>query len=180
MTRLLICAGLWLSSATPVAMAEDGSDDENLLKAAFIYNFALFTHWPENAPEEKGAPLSLCIAGEDDLAIALGRLRGKLVQGRPLTIQTLKDVRVPRNCHMLYVATSEKESYPNLVKAMRARPILTVSELPKFAHAGGVFELYRENGRIRFIINLGVARKAGLEISPKLLNLAVVISAEQL
>jgi hypothetical protein len=181
MTKLLICAGLWLGAAgMPVAMADDSSDDEDLLKAAFIYNFALFTHWPDNAPDAKSASLSLCIAGEDELVDALVRLRGKTVKGHPLAIQTLKDAPgAARSCQLLYVASTQKKNLANLMKQVRGQPTLTISELSQFASAGGIIELYRENGRIRFIINLGVAHKAGLEISPNLLKLATVLGAEE-
>lgn len=159
-------------------MAQDSAGEEALLKAAFIYNFAKFTHWPEEARADRGAPLSLCIAGEDDLAEALMRLRGRLVRGRPLSVQAFREAGVPGGCDMLYVAASEHRRQSNLVRPLRGLPVLTVSELPGFAHAGGSIELYREAERIRFIINLGAARAAGLEISPNLLRLAVVVGQE--
>lgn len=162
----------------PVAMAQDSAEEEVLLKAAYLYNFAKFTRWPEDAMGEPGAPLSLCIAGGDDLADVLERLRGKLVKGRPLSIQTIKDGRALRGCQMLYVAVSEQQRYPDLVKSARGQPVLTVSELPGFSDSGGIIEIFREHERIRFIINLGVARRAGLEISPNLLKLAVQVDQE--
>ena len=59
-------------------------------------------------------------------------------------------------------------------------PILTVSEIPRFASTGGMIELFREQDRIRFIINVKMARAAGLEISPNLLRLAVVLGLDDL
>ncbi|MBK6744286.1 MAG: YfiR family protein [Hydrogenophilales bacterium] len=129
-------------------------------------------------PAEQGGPLSLCIAGEDDLADTLGRLKGKLVKGRKLHTQTFKGTQVPGNCHMLYVAASEQKRYRGLVRTVRGQAILTVSELPGFARTGGIVELTHAHGRIRFIINLGLARAAGLEISPRLLALAEVVDQE--
>jgi len=79
---------------------------------------------------------------------------------------------------MLYVAVSEQQRYPDLVKSARGQPVLTVSELPGFSDSGGIIEIFREHERIRFIINLGVARRAGLEISPNLLKLAVQVDQE--
>jgi hypothetical protein len=175
----LIYAAFWLfASAMPIALAGDSVEDVNLLKAAFIYKFTLFTNWPENTLNEKGAPLSLCIAGEDELADALSQLRGKIIKGHPLGIQAIKDVQVPRTCHILFIAASEKKNLLNLIKAVSGLPVLTISELPRFASTGGIFELYRENGRIRFVINLGASRKAGLEISPNLLNLGTVVGVD--
>lgn len=185
MTRLLICVSLWLfAGAMPVALAADRVDEEGLLMAAFIYNFALFTQWPEtDTPDAKGAPFALCIAGEDALVESISRLKGKIIKGRPLVIQSFKDAQnatpVSKKCQLLYVARSEKKNLFNLLKTVRGQSVMTLSELPQFADTGGVVELYRENGRIRFMINLTVARKVGLEISPNLLKLATsVIGAE--
>jgi hypothetical protein len=179
MAGRLILAACWLfACAMSIALAGDNVEDVNLLKTAFIYKFTLFTHWPENVLNEKSAPIQLCIVGEDDLVETLGQLRGKPIKGHPVSIQAIKETQVPKNCHILYIAASERKNLPNLIKASSNQPVLTVSELPRFANTGGIFELYRENGRIRFIINLGAARKAGLEISPSLLNLATVIGTE--
>ncbi|MDD4882548.1 MAG: YfiR family protein [Gallionellaceae bacterium] len=176
LTGLLLCTCLWLfAGGGAVAMAQDSAEDELLLKAAFIYNFAKFTLWPEDAMGEAGTPFSLCIAGEDDLADALARLSGNQVKGRPLSILAVREARLPGRCQMLYVAASQQRGYPDLLRSLHGRPILTVSELPRFASSGGVIELYREHERVRFIINLGIARGAGLEISPSLLRLAAEV-----
>lgn len=179
MSKLFIRACLWLFAglfpgASPVAIAQESAGDEPLVKAAFIYNFAKFTRWPESALGEPGTPLSLCIAGTDELVPALEQLSGKTVKGHPVDLQALNSgLQVPRTCDILYVATSEQKRHIELVKSIRSQPILTVSELPRFAHAGGIIEFTRESGRIRFIINLDAARAAGLEIHPNLLRLGI-------
>ena len=177
--RLALAAGLgglWLGVATP-AGARNGADEEQLIKAAFVYNFAKFTRWPEGSAEVADTPLTLCIAGDDELAGALGHLAGKIVKGRPLVVQDSK-ASPARHCQMLYVAASEQKRQVDLVRPLHRLPILTVSQLPGFVGAGGMVELFREEGRIRFIINLAATRAAGLEISPNLLNLAVVVGQD--
>ena len=178
-TGLLICACLWLFvGAMPVALAQDRAEEESLLKAAFIYNFAKFTRWPDDAGAGQGVPLTLCIAGEDDVAEVLARLSGRMVRGRPLGIRTIGNDQVPVACKMLYVAASEGKHQLDLIKSSRAQPILTISELPGFAPSGGDIELYRDKEQVRFIINLGAVRRAGLEISPNLLKLAVALDKD--
>lgn len=171
--RALLLLAAWLCPAV-TALAETPAGDDLLLKTAYVYNFAKFVRWPEGAPAGDSA-LSLCVAGSDDLADALVRLRGRLVRGRPLTVQYLNGGQVPRHCQMLYVAASVQPYLADLLQPVRGQPVLTISELPGFARSGGVIELYREGSRLRFIINLGVARAAGLEVQPGLLGLAVVI-----
>ncbi len=50
-----------------------------------------------------------------------------------------------------------------------------VSRIPDFAQSGGTIELFRKEGRVRFIINLDAARHSRLEISSRLLNLAEIV-----
>ncbi len=158
-----------------VAIAQEPAEEERLLKAAFIYNFAKFTRWPKNTWRGPQVPLILCTAGEDELVGALKRLGGKTVKGRRVSTLPLEDAQVPRQCHVLYVATSEQERYVDLVESVRNAPVLTVSEIPHFGRSEGIIVLYHEKDRIRFRINQGAARRAGLKLNSRLPNLAVVV-----
>jgi hypothetical protein len=61
------------------------------------------------------------------------------------------------------------------VRAIRARPVLTVSDGKGFSRSGGVIELYIQNGRRRFTINLDALDRAGVRLSSRLLHLATTI-----
>lgn len=178
-TALWMCACFWLLvSGQQIAGAQTTTEDERLIKAAFVYNFAKFTRWPENTWAEQSAPLHLCTVGEDELVDELRRLGGQTIQAHPVIIRSLAKAQNPEACHLLYVATSEQKRYKNILKTLRGRPVLTVSEVRHFSRSGGMIELYREQGKTRFIINLRTAREAGLELSARLLSLAVVINEE--
>lgn len=171
---------LWLILIIiPIAGAQNRPDDEHLYKAAFVYNFAKFTDWPEAAWKEKNSPLVLCTVGKDELVNGLKWLAGKEIRGRSVTIRSLKNRETSETCHVLYIAISEKNRYKNILKSVADEPVLTVSELPLFARSGGVIELYSKKSRTRFIIDLGIARKAGLMLSARLLKIAVVIGDEE-
>lgn len=171
-----IYTGLWLVvSAMPSALAQDSAEEKRLLKAAFIYNFAKFTRWPDTVWGRGDDPLHLCIAGEDQVIGALKQLGGKTIKGRNVSIRPLTEAHNPGDCHVLYVASSEQDQYLPIVDTMRNAPVLTVSEIPRFGRSGGIIELFQEKERIRFIVNQGASRMAGLKLNSRLLNLAVVI-----
>jgi hypothetical protein len=50
--------------------------------------------------------------------------------------------------------------------------VLAVGEEHDFIRKGGIIELFTENNRLRFNINLDNARRVGLKISSSLLQLA--------
>ncbi|MCW8923492.1 MAG: YfiR family protein, partial [Gammaproteobacteria bacterium] len=141
-------------------------------------NFAKFTSWPEHIWKENNASLNLCITGKDGLVSKLEQLTGKVIQEHPVIVQLVKNPQNMKQCHLLYIATSEKNHYQTILKSVQNEPVLTVSELPQFGRSGGIIELYREKEKTRFIINLDTARESGLTISSRLLNLARIINNE--
>ncbi len=175
-TGMLICAGLYLAaSIIPAVLAQNPAEEQRLLKAAFIYNFAKFTRWPQDTWGGPDGEMILCTAGEDGLVGELGRLGGKTVKGRKVRVLSLEGVGGPGDCHVLYVARSEQERYVDIVGSVGNDPVLTVSEIPQFGRSGGIIELYHEKDRIRFIINQGAAHRGNLKFSSRLLSLAIVI-----
>ena len=178
-TRLLICICLMVANAVQLATADTRVEEEDLLKAAFIYNFAKFTNWPEGTWKQQNTPLNLCTAGKDELVSKLEHLAGKIIKQRPVTVMSLNDIQVPKNCHLLYIASSEKNRYKNILKSVHTEPVLTISELPRFARSGGMIEFNRKKDQTHFIINLDVAREVELVLSSRLLSLAEVINNEE-
>ncbi|MBT2970029.1 MAG: YfiR family protein [Candidatus Thiodiazotropha sp. (ex Ctena orbiculata)] len=173
-TRLLIhFTLLMLWCIPPQANGVEQRSDENILKAVFIYNFAKFTRWPSETWTKNGTSLRICSIGNDELSQALVRLNGRKVRELPVTIEHREESNNLDNCHLLYLARSMQHLMLEINKSIRTKPVLTVSEITDFSKQGGMIELYRINSRIRFKINLQAAREAGLDLSSRLLKLAV-------
>jgi hypothetical protein len=167
---------MFATTAASTTAAQESEQDASLLKAVFIYNFAKFTRWPENNMNKIRNSITLCSIGDDNLANNLHRLDGKTIHGRPIRID--RPNKKPPNfkhCHVLYIGGSMRNETHNILDSLMNKPILTVSEIPSFTQSGGMIELQRSKDKIRFIINLRVARDSGLELSARLLNLATVI-----
>jgi hypothetical protein len=138
--------------------------------AAFLFNFAKFDEWPE----PQLGPVAICILGKDLFGEALERvMEGKSVNQRPIVIRRTDDLDVARCCQVLFVSLSEAGRMVQIVKALRDTSALSVSEIPRFCKSGGVIMFAMEGQRIRFHINSAAAVRANLNISSKLLQLAV-------
>ena len=59
-----------------------------------------------------------------------------------------------------------------IVAALGNAPVLTISDLDDFTQLGGIVQLFVENGRMRFDLNLAAAKRGRLLLSSKLLVLA--------
>jgi len=171
----LACLILIPMSDALSAVAQFKPDDDQRFKAAFIYNFAKFTNWPENAFNEND-PFILCTIGIKNSSNNLDRLSGKTIKDRKLSIVIVKAGESISHCHMLYIDKSAKVKLKQLLKLTFKKPILTVSDMPSFSKNGGMIQFYRKEGKTHLIINLDTTRESNLKISSRLLILAKVIS----
>lgn len=151
---------------------------EYLIKAAILYNFAKFASWPESAFSYPGAPLRICVLGEDPFGAALDSLHGKRVRNRPLAISRVGTIEEAPQCHILFVSASEEARLPTILDYVGRLPILTVADMGRFANSGGIIALKEVDNRSRIEINIGAAEQAGLKLSSKLLRLADMVSTQ--
>jgi hypothetical protein len=145
---------------------------EYLIKSAILFNFAKFAAWPEAAFSSPGAPLRICVLGDDPFGAALDTLNGKYVRDRPLTTKRIADVQEAAPCHILFVSASEKVRLSQILDHVAQLPILTVADINRFASAGGIIAMKEVHNRSRIEVNMGAADQAGVKLSSKLLRLA--------
>lgn len=178
----LLCALMvpsQLASADAADTPGDSHERESLIKAAFLYNFAKFTDWPEDAFAGDIAELSMCVLGDDPFGETLNSIEGKSIQGRPLRTLHLDSPEQVAQCHLLFIAASEQEQLAHVLEAVGSAPVLTVAELPDFAQAGGIIKLKTVDNKVRFEINVEVATRVGLHLSPRLLRLAEAATSQE-
>ena len=149
------------------ALAEPVPEYE--LKAAFVFNFAVFTEWPQDALAA-GAPLALCGSAGTPLFGALSQLNDKLVNGHRIAVHPSADA--PRGCHVLVLEHGDRERWPQLRRELAGAAVLTVSDDAASPGENAVIALAPHDKRIGFSVDLSAARAARLTLSSKLLRLA--------
>jgi hypothetical protein len=169
---LLISAALTL---LPV-QAKPQAPTEYQVKAAFIYNFAKFVEWPEEAFKED-RPFVIGILGEDPFGNLIDEaVAGKSVRDRKIAVIRYSKVEDAFDSHILFVSSSERENVARILKGLGSAPVLTVSDIGRFAEKGGMVELLMDQNRVRFAVNVAVVDRAGLKPSSQMLKLARIIS----
>lgn len=161
-----------LSGFAPALAADDGRrppvvSDPATLKAAFLYNFALYTSWPPAA----ATGFALCAYGRDDLGSALDALAGKAIDGKLVQVRRVDSLVEARSCQLLYVAEATGASLPSVASGLRTAPVLVVSDAAGAAEQA-MIQIEPDGSRLAFSVNLGRVRAAGLDISARLLRLA--------
>ena len=106
---------------------------------------------------------------------ALDSLSGKTVKKRKLVIRQINRVEEMGNCHVLFVSTSEKMHLPNILAAVKNQNVLTVSDMDRFAEAGGIINFITLEDKVRFEINVDAAAQTPLKLSSQLLRVAKLV-----
>jgi hypothetical protein len=167
-TAAVLAAAFLLCSS--IGRAQDVT--ESSLKAAFIYSFAKFTEWPQDVLPST-ATFSACVLGDGQIRDALERtVKGRLLLGRGISVSQVAPDGKLRSCHLLYVSRVTPAQMAAIVAAVRGTPVLTISDVDDFVRQGGIAQMFVESGKMRFDLNLEVAKQSRLDLSSKLLILA--------
>jgi hypothetical protein len=167
---ILVCLGI-LRASVSFARA---TPPEYLIKAAYLYHFAMFVDWPAEAFSNKNSPIIIGIVGTDPFGPALDdTVRDKRIDGRPLVIKRLDWTQDLRQCHILFLADGSRIT--DVVRRVSGLSVLIVGETQDLASHGAVINFRIEGNRVRFDINVDAAKRSHLTISSQLLNLARIV-----
>src|SRR4051812_12349168 len=159
--RRLLAVFVIVTGAAPVA-AQD-VPLEYRVKAAYLYNFLKFVEWPADTAN----PFTICVAGKNPFGDVLAdTVRGERIGGRAVVTRNVSEPDA--GCHVLFIPRGTAAA-PYL---RDARSTLTVGETADFLAQGGAIAFVQEGANVRFQINDASARRAGLQISSRLLRLS--------
>ena len=103
---------------------------EPALKSAFIYTFARFTTWPDDALPAKSTFVA-CVVGDRALGDALTRAaKDRQIAGHPIKVTAI-DAGDPglRSCHLLYITAQESKQLSSVLGSIRGSPVLSIVEV---------------------------------------------------
>ena len=144
---------------------------EPAVKAAFLYKFIGYVEWPPSAlPPD--VPYVIGTLGGDDVASELERIvAARSINGRRVTVRRLREGEPVRGVHVLYLARGQA-NVPEILRAERGQPVLTVTESERGLQQGGIVNLVTLEDRVGFEVSLDAAEQAGLVISSRMLAVA--------
>jgi hypothetical protein len=163
------CLGLALLAFAPTALSDDLP--EYRLKAAFLYNFALFTEWPAVI----GSTLNLCVYGRDVFGEEINALQGKPVGNRRMAVHRVTHVEELTACQVVFIADASGDGIASVLSTLRGATVLTVADAPGAAKLGVALNMNVLDQKISFEANLTAARAANVKLSSKLLSLATEV-----
>ncbi len=146
--------------------------DERAVRAAFVFNLTKYVSWPHS-----GERLVVGVIGEGSAGPDLKQvLEGKVSDGRRIMVVIHPSDTELRECDLLYVVEPSYARIRSILDRVSSRAVLTVGDTEQFTRAGGMVGLVRSGDQIEIQVNLEALRSRRLEMSSRLLNLAVIVS----
>jgi hypothetical protein len=170
---ILLCIGgamaLLLGSSAQAAERPTDTD----VKAAFLPRFARYVTWPPAAAPKSGEPFVLCVIGNQPFGSAVeAAARSQSVDGRRIAVRKLPSGSAANGCQIVFVTGTALQPADQVLAAIGKRPVLTVTD-GGGRNQRGIIHFTVAGGRVRFFIDQAAAEQRGLQISSRLLALAV-------
>lgn len=160
----------------PRAEAPAQSFPEHQVEAAFLYHFTKYIEWPPQVFASAQSTVVLGSLGPDPFRGAVEEvIEGRLVDGRALVWKRFDQPPRAGECHVLFIGSDDAARMKQALAKLRTEPILTVGDSEAFGRAGGIVWFRVSGNKVRFAINIDAARRAGLQISSRLLGVATVV-----
>src|SRR2546428_13716267 len=170
---LCLLLALWVvCSGGLIARAESPAPTMHQVEAAFLFNFAKFVTWPDDAFDRSGSSLIIGVLGEDPFGAVLEEtVRDKAIMGKKLAVKRFVRIQDAVKSHILFLSSSEESQLLPMLKVLEKTTVLTVSDMEEFAERGGRVPFTVEEQNVRFNVNAGAVERAELKMSAQLLKL---------
>ena len=165
---LSLCLFLFASYS---ALVHAEQPSEYRLKAAFLYNFFIYTEWP-NLPDQT---LNLCIYGEDPFGENLQYVKSRKAHEREIVVRHTKNVDDLSGCQVVFISKSHIANLGSIMKRLGGLPILTIADVPDVGQQGVILNMAIKEGKITFEANLAATKRNGLKLSSQLLRFATKV-----
>lgn len=149
-----------------------GEASADQIKAAFLFNFAKYVEWDAHESWSNSDQFNFCLLINEERFVYYKALERKTINNRPISVQLLNHDDQIAACHVVYVSEDVPVNIMlNVQKNLNGRPVLVVSE----HESHGMIEVFEEEDKIKFRVNLAAAQDAGLTFRAQMLNLAAEV-----
>ncbi|SRR6266545_2979687 len=165
----------WIYACSGPLHASSAPPGEYEVKAAMVFNIIKFVEWPEGSSATGNVPFTICVFGKGEFGTALEALQGKAIRGRLVVVKQIVQPEEKEPCQILVIGKSERHRLQAVLRQLNHDGVLTISDTPRFASAGGIIGFIDMDGRVGFEINQETARRCRIKISSQLLKLARIV-----
>jgi len=155
------------------------SASEDQVKAAYLLNFAKLADWPRSALPDGAYPLVIGVSGGDEqfLNVLRSTFAGKTAGTHLLVVKPVGAEADMKACQIVFFRSSDSKRNRAIIAGLAPAGVLSVGEDESFLRDGGMINLMRDHGSVRFEVNSDALDHSPIHFSPKILALAKAGSA---
>jgi hypothetical protein len=105
-------------------------------------------------------------------------LQGKTINNRELLARRINELPNLKPCQLVFVSQREDKQLAEILNSLRGTSALVVGESDGFAERGGGIQLFLEDNKLRFAVNVDAVQNARLSVSSRLLALARIVHGQ--
>jgi hypothetical protein len=155
-----------------VTCASWAQQDERSVRVAFVYNLTKYVTWPTT---NQNPILNLCVVGDSAVGSAVKSvLDGKASEGGTVRVMIQPSGLVPPYCNIAYFPKAGRAKGHVGPIRETSGAVLTVGEDESFVREGVMVAFVRSGDAIRIEISPDKVKAAGLSISSRLLDIALL------
>ncbi|MCF8259438.1 MAG: YfiR family protein [Melioribacteraceae bacterium] len=152
--------------------SQEGNTEANV-KAVLVYKFTKFLHWPENADRDT---FKIGVLGDAEIASALKIItHEQLIKKKPAKIEELNPSTPLKSYNIIFLSQKSTMDIKNVLQKIQGEPVLLIGDKEGFGEKGAGINLIKQDGKIKFEINLSSLRENGIESNTQFINLASVL-----
>ena len=175
--RALVMALLLAAFAHQHAWSAEAQDAEYRIKAAFLCKFGNYVEWPDASGSAAQAPFEVGVLATPSVAdLMVAAARGQAVNGRPIVVRRLERGDSFDGLSLVFVARSHAARLPEVLAAVKDRPVLTVTDDDPGPNNGSMVNFVVVDDKVKFDISLTAAERSKLRISARLLGVARAVT----
>ncbi len=144
------------------------------IKASFIYNFTKYIDWPDKYKE---GSFVIGVLGTSSFYNDLTTLlSSKMIGTQIFEIKSFASAEsVAGICHILFVPAEHSAMLPDILKKVKNKSTLIITEKPGLAKQGSAINFVVANNKQRFELNKTNVEKYNLKVSTTLSALAIQV-----
>ncbi len=146
--------------------------NEYSIKAMFLLNFIKYVEWPI---ENNKPVIRIGVVGESEMFDALTMLAAqRSADGQKVEIKKV-DENTVGSFQVIFISNTDDSKLDEKIRKLSGKGILTISEDDKCKTRQAGINLFNQDNKIRFEINLTPVKNNGMKISSKLMELASAV-----
>ncbi len=168
MSKILILIVLFIS------LTLEAYESEERLEAVIIGKVAKYISWKEHHRDF----FVITVLNNQSLEIFKSIYKDKKIKSRPVKIKNIDNINDINSTDILYIPQINSIELDKILKKVKNKNILTISNIRGFAQKGGGLQLYFVKRKLKLKLNIDVMREEEFDVELPLLRIVEIQKRE--